>query len=182
MKQTLYFVTIFLFLSGIFSCKKVEDDPLAEYAKYGIFKEIYPLQDSVNVDLRQGDSTSIETNKGKMWVRIKNIDVICFKGSNNNSCPDAGIAVLFNLQINGKNQEFIFGLDDYPKDNSRIKYILGKCNETLPVDSYGVLKTVGNMNIEWRNIYPNPSTEMEHKVLKATNGYHTTITFQKICR
>ena len=182
MKNTIYIIIVSIFYVGFYSCKKSIEDPLSDYSEYGIFKDIYPLQDSVTVDLKPGDSTFVETNKGKMWINVQNIGVLCHRGSTNISCPDAGISTQFYLRLNNETYSFYFALDDFPKENYQTRYPLITCKTFLLPDVYGKLKTVGTMNIQLRNIYPNPISKDEYDKLVQSNGFHATLTFQKICR
>ncbi len=179
--KTMSIMIIGIFIVFQLSCKKNES-PLDAYSEYGIFKGIYPLQDSVTISLKSGDSTAIETNMGKVWIKIEAIGVLCYKGSINNSCPDGGISTRFNLRLNTENRTFSFLLDDYPKDNFQTQYPLISCQAFLSPNVYGTTKTVGRMNIQLRNIYPNPVSKIEYDKLVQSNGFHTTLTFQKICR
>jgi hypothetical protein len=182
MKKIMSILISYICFAGLFSCKKNVQDPLTDYSTYGIFKEIYPLKDSITVDLKPGDSTFIETNKGKIGVYIKGIAVLCYKGSINNSCPDGGLNTVFYLRLNNEISNFSFLLDDFPKNSFQEQYPLKSCQLFLPPNEYGNTKTVGSMNIQLRNVYPNPTSKTEYDKLIQTNGFHTTLTFQKICR
>ena len=175
-------IIIFTILTLCFSCKT--EDPLSAYSSYGVFKDIYPLKDSVTVDLRTNDSLSVETNKGIVWVKVIGISVICYKGIKSISCPDAGIGTAFQLRFNNEIQRFYYGLDDYTS-SYQDRYPLRSCINSSPIvtdnSTHLRLITIGNMNIQFRNIYPSPASDTEHKNLLATNGYHVTLTFQKRC-
>ena len=184
MKKIIYFLTAFICFMSFITCKKkpIEVvDPLAEYAKFGVFKDIFPLKDTINVDLRQGDSTFIETNMGKMWIKITYMYVGCYKGAINGSCPDGGIAEHFKLRLEKSNENLksTFGLDAFPENNATIKRYLHPCNVFFNSDN---IKVFGNMQVQFRNIYPNPVSVAEYDNVIANNGFHTTLTIQKVCR
>ena len=181
MKNYILFLGI-IFISGVIACKK--DDPLDEYSQYGSFKDTVILNDSITVNLRKGESIAIETNKGKMLIKVTHLFVNCYKGSNNISCPDFGMGANFDLSIGVENLKLIYSLDSYPSNNVSIKPNIRNCKDvylTSLNDSYSVFRTIGKMNIQFRNIYPNPATKNEHEILLANNEYHTTLTFIKRC-
>lgn len=171
-----------ILIIGAIACRK--DNPLDEYSQYGYFKDAVILNDSITVDLKKGDSLAIETNKGKMWVKLTHLFVNCYKGSNNVSCPDFGMGANFDLRIGSENLKLLYSLDSYPSNNVNIKPNIRNCEDiylTLLNDSYNVFRTLGKMSIQFRNIYPNPVTKNEHEMLLANNGYHATLTFIKRC-
>lgn len=180
MKKLLFISLISSSLVVISSCKKTED-PAKNYSSYGVFKNICPLKDSVTIDLKTGDSLSIETNKGIVWVKMQNVFVRCYRGIKDIDCPDFGIGTTFQLRFNNEIQKFHYSFDDYTRSNYQDRYPLLNCKTFLPIGVDSHLITVGKMNIQFRNIYPNPSSDAEHNNLKATSGYHVTLTFQKRC-
>lgn len=174
--------SLIIFIIGTIACKN--NDPLDEYSQYGYFKDVVILNDSITVDLRKGDSIAVETNKGKMWVKLTHIFVNCYKGSNNVSCPDFGMGANFDLSIGVENLKLFYSLDSYPSNNVGIKPNIRNCKDVYLADlndSYSVFRTIGKINIQFRNIYPNPATKNEHEILLANNGYHATLTFIKRC-
>jgi hypothetical protein len=181
MKKVVYILVIIVFLTAIYSCKK-NDDPLAEYAQYGVLREAYPLKDTISVNLRKGDSTAIETNLGKMWLKISDLYVSCYKGKNDGTCPDIPISLNCNLRLEKYKDSGIviyLGIQAFPRENENDRFIFNPCDfKGLSFDVLGVL---GSMNIQMRTIYPNPASKAEYDKLVANNGFRTIVTFQKRC-
>lgn len=179
----------FLLLLGLFTvititCQKGEKiDPIADYVMFGKLKDVFPLKDSITVDLKVGDSISIATNKEAVWVKADYIFVRCYRGIKDIGCPDFGIGTVLKVRVGSEMYKITFnGLDEYTSVSASDQYRLFECGQFKPADyNYGVLRTVGMMNVQFRNIYPNPSNEVERKFLSDTNGFHTRVTFQKRC-
>lgn len=185
MKNTIYIIIIFVFFAGFYSCKKSIEDPLDGYSEYGIFKDIYPLQDSVTVDLKPGDSTFIETNKGKIWITVNYISVACYKSIDPTiGCTDLGNAVVYSIRSNNDILEIKYIQEGFPIDSPKSKLALGFCFYVSKVnDRYIPRFTLGKSNILFRGIYPYPQNKKEYEDYNTDNGkkLHLILTFQKIC-
>lgn len=185
MKLFLNLFSIIFFSIVFFSCKKTIEDPLSAYSAYGIFKKIYLLQDSVTVDLSLGDSTFIETNKGKMWIKVLFLSVSCYKSIDATvGCTDLGNIIVYSIKNGNEKLEVKYIQEGFPVDSPLNKLPLTPCFFFTPINDRYIPKfTLGRANIVFRGIYPYPQTKKEQEEYNANNGkkLHVILTFQKIC-
>ena len=124
MKKIFYILSTIVIFTNLDSCKKAID-PTDDYSEYGIFKDIYPLQDSTTVDLSQGDSTYIETNMGKMWVKVQYINIACYKNIDPpTGCTDLGNTVLYSIRNKNDVLAIKYTQEGFPIDSPLNKLAL----------------------------------------------------------
>ncbi len=186
------------------SCKKNED-PLNLYTKFSSFKNVYPLQDSLTIDLKQGDSILIETNLGNLFIKNNYTFNECSE-QDKESC-DIGATTLLIFSLKSEKMYILNSIESgvsfnpvqsvrlYPCNPQRIpdgpfEYLApdkdivfeGVNNSTIKVFYSNAYYSIGNMTIQFRRIYPLSKNLADSKILSKSKLYHAVFTIQKTCR